>query len=373
MQGSFVFATTAGAIGLFSLARIGVFGTSEVEIANDARIIGIKNGLLFSKAIYQPSDIYVPVCSTSIFPQKFIRKSETRGGIFDMSSKDYSDPINMQKALQDKLDKFVTNYMLKANPRETNILPAYAAAFRAEAIVVPADYPLQFIYLDVECNNFIKHMAAPGETRPENFMPEVIELPVVSDSGMPVARSFVKPRFNELQPSILTFCHLSNDDFKDAITFEEAFLKFARHKLSFDMSSCLVTEGDFDVQAIIVELLRLDRASTIFAQLQKEFPQHPQLQNKENLPEKQFVWKTMSRMLRYINFKDEFARLYEPNKDRSVNDFDYELKTLGLSFEPGMHPHVGLDDTIMLQRAHKHFVKEQQLPAKWIKQIEIKF
>lgn len=292
-----------------------------------------------------------------------------------MNSNDYNDPMNLQKALQEKLDKFFTNYMLYGNVREKEVLPEYAANFKAEAVVYRTDHPLRFIYLDVECNNFIKKEAKPEETRPVNFMPEVIEVPVVSDSGEPVARSFIKPIFNELQRSILKFCHLSEDDFKNATTFEEAFLKLARHKcseVSFDMT-CVVTEGDFDVQALMVELLRSDRASAIVRQLQKEFPHHPQLQNTQNLPEKQFVWQTVSRMLRYINFKEEFTRVYEPNKDRSVNDFDYALEKLGLSFEDGMHAHVGLDDTIMLQRAHKHFLKTQQLPAKWIKQIQIKF
>jgi hypothetical protein len=92
-----------------------------------------------------------------------------------------------------------------------------------------------------------------------------------------------------------------------------------------------------------------------------------------DINDKRYVWDTLSTMLRYINFKDEFTRIYEPNPDKKVNDFDYELKMLGLSFDSDMHPHVGVDDTRMLVRAHKEFVEKQQLPAKFIKEIKIKF
>jgi hypothetical protein len=56
-----------------------------------------------------------------------------------------------------------------------------------------------------------------------------------------------------------------------------------------------------------------------------------------------------------------------------VNDFDYELKTLGLSFDQDMRPHVGVDDTRMLVKAHNSLLYNQKLPAKYIKEIQIKF
>jgi hypothetical protein len=148
-------------------------------------------------------------------------------------------------------------------------------------------------------------------------------------------------------------------------------MEFARIKCqepSFD-STCILTEGDFDVQTIIVELLRGDRATTIIDRLQKEFPQHPRLVGDIN--DKTFVWGVLSHMLTFINLKDEFQRVYTRNDGNRI-DFKYVVETLGMSFEGT--PHRGIDDAINIQRAWVKFQElNQNLQVEWVKQIQVNF
>jgi hypothetical protein len=277
----------------------------------------------------------------------------------------------LRSALQVKVEKGLVNFIL-ANPLETATREETPelSTFSVEVSVedVPKVGTLRLIYVDIECNNFVKDKAVFGETRPVNFMPEVMEFPVLCDNSVVIssAHSFIRPVYFKVQPSIIKFCnfphkttnHLTGSQLEFdppaelTVTFLVAFMKFARVKCQIGpfSQSCMVCEGDFDPMFLCGELLRENRARTVLRLLQMEFPNHQDLQ--KNFSDPQAVWTTIADILRFINFKDEFARFFPSNPDRTRNDLDYILEKLGLKFNDDEHHHSGKDDTRKVLEAY---------------------
>ena len=292
----------------------------------------------------------------------------------------------LQADLQAKINKNLVQFIL-ANPRETESRKETPElnSFTAVVSVEPIQQGRQprKIYVDIECNNFVKFKALPGETKPDNFMPEVMEFPAVLESGEVIAHSFIHPMYNEVQPSIIRFCNFPHfvqnngalvfsPDLSLTETFFDAFIKIAEVKCNLGSfkNSCLVCEGDFDPMFICGELLRGNRARNILATLQKMFPEHPDLQKDWSVPDN--VWSTVADLLRFINFKDEFARFFPSNPDRTRNDLDYILTTLGLKFQQDEHHHAGKDDTKKVLEAHNALrTKCQNSEPLFVKSIKI--
>lgn len=291
---------------------------------------------------------------------------------FSLSSKspdksgDYTQE-KLQESLQTKLYKLLVNFV-KKNPWENNKRNEYLKNFEIIAKVSRYDSD-ELLYIDVECNNYNKK-ADPEQSIPENFSPEMMEFPIIREDGTEI-HSYINPKYFPVSNWIVKFCGyedkmddvldednvVKNHVFKEdvsAITFEEAFLKFARLKVENNRpltKSCIVSCGDFDEIFIAGELLRDNRAVKICNKLQEEFPDHPDL--KGEIDDKK-AWKIMEDMLRYINFKDEYHRFYDKIKrKKDVSDFTQIQDVLGLKYGENEHHHSGKDDTYNIKKAYE--------------------
>lgn len=248
----------------------------------------------------------------------------------------------LHKHFQDKVTKGLVNF-INANPKETEARGSKSI----DAIVKVEELKEEpkLIFIDIECNNFIKFKAEAGEVCPTNFMPEVMEFPVLSQEGEILAHSYIQPIFFPIQPSIMRFCGFTSP-FTANATFDEAFSQLVAAKLRIGplKDSCLVSDGDFDEMFIIGELLRNNRAEKLVKELQYYHPTREDLKGD--------TWTVIGDLLRFINFKDEFARFYPNNPDRKRNDTTYMLELLNMKYEDGERHHSGIDDTKKLREMY---------------------